>query len=411
MFEFFKKNDLVMAFSSFNLVSSLGIFLIVPFLSLILLEKGFTTAQITYFFAIYSLGIFLFSPIIGRISDEIGKKKVIFFGLIFEFLFLLSYFFIDTFEVLIVLRFLEAIAFSSIFFVLLSAFQDMITEKRGFWTGIYMSLGTIGAVLGPIIAGYISGLSSSKILLLVGAGVLIFSFIFLFFIPEQKPKTKKKKVTKSDFNIFSEFCTFLKFRELRGMAILGILMNSKNEIYLIFFPILITSVMGFSNEVLGFLLVVPIVSKIFQFYFGKIADNISSEFGVMLGVFLSCVAIIFLPLIDSLVGLVILLFFYGMGHAIWNVNAWGLMGDVGKKYDIEGEIIGSYVSIAKLGVFFSTLAAAFLVSIFGIGGALQFFGFVILFSLVVVYFFFKPIFHHESKKSYFHRVVNKKSKN
>jgi len=191
------------------------------------------------------------------------------------------------------------------------------------------------------------------------------------------------------------------------MGLLGILMNSKAEIYNIFFPILIVTTLELPVYYVGLFLSIPIFFHIFQFYFGKIGDNISAEFGVLLGVFIAANSIIFLPFIENIFQLIILLIAYGIGGSIWNVNAWVLMGNIAKKYDIEGEIIGTYVSISKLGVFFATLASAYIISKFGIEQTLAIFGISIILGTILVYFLFQPIFHHKKHKHVFHKIMKK----
>ncbi len=417
-----KKNKLLLKFSSFHLVSSFAFATLLPFFSIILLEKGFTTSQITYFFAIFNLGVFIFSPVIGKLSDIFGKKNIIIFGLSFEILFYISYFFIENIFYIYLIRILDAIAYSSIFFVMIGAFEEMIESKRGFWTGVYMSIGTIGTFLGPIIAGIIVGFSTNKILLLLSSGFILISILFIILIPENKKNnhnninnnenngnnSKHIKLNFKELNPFKEIKHFLKFRELKGMALLGILMNSKGEIYNIFFPILVIEILKLPETYLGIFLSIPIFFHIFQFYFGKIGDNISSEFGVLLGVFLSAGSILYLPFVNNLIELVILLFLYGLGSSIWNVNAWTLMSNIANKYNIHGEIVGTYVSISKLGVFFATLISAYIVGIFGIEKTLAYIGIIIIISTILVYFFFKPIFHHKTKRSYFHKIIENK---
>lgn len=401
-----RENPRALVFSSFHLVQSFAIFLVVPFLSLILLENGWKTAEITYFFAIFTFAMFLFSPIIGRISDEIGRKKVILFGIFTQAIFFLVYYFFPTNHTLLLFtRFLDGIGFACVSIVVLSAFQDLIEEKRGFWTGLFLSVGTIGSFFAPIIAGYIATWYLNKILLLIGFFFLVLSFVFLLFIPESKPK--KRNVKLNDFDPFSEIFTFLSYRKFRGMAFIGILMNSKGEIFSIFFPIYVITVLGYPEYYLGFFLAIPAFLHIFQFYFGKISDAVSSEFGVLFGVFLVSGSMVFLPHIQSLPALIILLLVYGIGGAIWNVNAWSLMSKIAKEKDIQGEVVGSYISLAKLGMFFAALVSAYLVSIFGIAQTIQLFAIIIFIANFGTYLFLKPIFHHEKITSPFGKYLKK----
>lgn len=403
-----RENPKIMAFSSFQISYSLAISMVIPFFSIILLDANWTAKEITYFFAFFTLGSFLFSPIIGKISDEIGRKKIIMIGLIFEAIFFLSYYFLTQNQTLIYfIRFLNGIGSACVVVVALSAFEDYIKKDRGFWTGVFLSLGTVGALIGPIVAGIIANWYYSKILLFAGIFFSIFSIFLLTFLPEKK-KLKKNKIKLKDFNLFLEIGEYFKYRELRGMALLGILMNSKGQIYIIFFPILVIEKLGLNELSLGILLAIPVFFHIFQVYFGKIADKVSAEFGIMFGVLLVAGSFLFIPYANSFSLLFILLLVYGIGGSIWNVNAWSLMGRIAKEKDIEGEVIGSYSSISKLGMFIATLISASLVGIFGIAGTLQLFAIVIIIGNVFAYFFFEPIFHHKRNKSYFHEVVSVK---
>jgi len=111
------------------------------------------------------------------------------------------------------------------------------------------------------------------------------------------------------------------------------------------------------------------------------------------------------PYVSSITMLVLMLIVFGIGSSIWNVNTWTLMGNLGKENEIEGEINGTYMSIAKLGVFLTTLTSASLINFFGIERTLQLFSIIIFVGITITYFFFEPIFHHKKKKSHFHKVL------
>jgi len=398
------KNPLMTKFYSFQVLYQFSISIVVPFFSIILLSANWSTQQITYFFAISSFVVFLIAPIIGRVADEIGKKSIIYLGLILQIItFNLFYFFLENITFIYFIRIFDTISFICIGIVFFGAFEDYIKEKRGFWTGLFLGIGTIGTLIGPIIAGFIIDIYSAKFLFLISIFLVFFAILVLSILP--KMEGNHKKISKTDLNPLSEIKHFLINKKLRGMALLGILMNSKGQIFSIFFPIFVIETLNLPVSYIGFFLSLSAFFHLFQFYFGRISDTISAEFGVMLGVFFAAGSIFMLPYVSGLYSLIILLIFYGIGSSIWNVNAWSLMTNIAKKNNMESEIIGTYSSVSKLGVFFSTIISSILVASFGIAGTLQFFSILILIGIVISYFFFEPIFHHENKKSFFHKII------
>jgi len=401
---FVKENPIILFFSSFQLMHQLSIGVVIPFWSLMLLEAGWSTEQITYFFAISAFVVFLFGGVIGKLADSFGKKKVILFGLIIQAsFFALYYFIIENIWLMLVFRFFEIISFLCISMVSLGALEDFVeNDNRGFWTGIFLGIGTIGAMVGPIIAGYLAQFGVYKILLLWSCIITIFCAILLKKVPLKKNKFKHK-FSVSDVNPFTQIFHFLRNKKLKGMALLGVLMNSKAQIYAIFFPIFVVQHIGLPVYYLGYLYAIPSFFHIFQAAFGKFFDKTSSEFGVLFGVFLSSVAIFMFPYVTSVYWLCLMLVFYGIGSAIWNVNAWAVMGNIAKKKEMEAEITGTYMSIAKLGVFITTLFSAMIVSKLGIAETMQWMAIVILIGVAICYFFFQPVFHPSGRMSSFDR--------
>lgn len=394
-------------FTSFRLMYQFSLGVVVPFWSIILLEAGWETVEITYFFAISAFVVFLFGGIVGKFADFIGKKKMILTGLLIQaFFFVFYFFFAQNTMVILVARVFEIFAFMLIGMVGLSALEDYLEDgERGFWTGLFLGIGAIGMMIGPVIAGYIAEINIPKILLIVSAVITLLSILVLNKIPIKHNKLKHK-FSYSDLNPLSEVKRFLQFKKLRGMAILGILMNSKAQIYAIFFPIFVIETLALPIYYVGYLYSIPVFFHLFQAVFGKYFDKVSTEVGVLVGVSLSSLAMFMFPYVDSLWTLCILLCVYGIGSSIWNVTAWSLMGSIAKKYEMEAEVTGTYMSIAKLGVFITTLFSAGIIATFGIERTLQMTSISIFVGVVICYFVFQPIFHGKLRKSNFELIKN-----
>lgn len=399
-----KQHSLLMMFSSFQMLYRFSVNIVVPFFSVILLSAGWSESNITYFFSVAALTVFLLAPAIGRISDFYSKKLIMLFGLITQVIFfILYYFFIEIMWVVYVARVIEIIGFIAITVVGFGALEDLIKSKRGLWTGIFLSFGTIGALVGPIIAGYVSELYREEFLFLLGAMASFIAMIFLFFVPLETPikHHRDKESFLQQINPLAEIKHFISTKRMRGMAIFGILMNARAQIFAIFFPIYVIKELGYSESYLGFLLTIPIVMHLLQTPLGKFSDSISAQFGVLTGVFINCFALFFLPYINSISYLVIMLGVMGIGASLWNVSAWTLMGEYAKANNVEGKISGTYFSLAKLGGLIATLSASSLLTLFNISIMIQLFAIIILVSMIFVYFLFQPIFHHEKTPNHF----------
>jgi MFS family permease len=400
------ERKIFLKFSIFQIFYFLSIGIVIPFFSLILKEANWSIQNITYFFSFSAFVVFFLGPIIGKISDEIGKKRIMIVGLFIQIItFILFFIFIENEIFSLIIRFIYIFAEIFVGIVGISIIEDLINNKRGFWTGFFMSVGSIGSLLGPILAGLITDNFQNKHLLLFSIPLTAIALIALSKIKE--PNKSHQKIEMKYLNPFFEIKDFLSYKKLKGMGLLGILMNSKVQLFTIFFPILIVEQLKYSKTTLGILLAIPAAIHIFQFIFGKIADKISSEFGVLLGVIIVVFSLLNLPHIENISGILFVVILYGIGTSIWNVNALSLMGEIGKKYSKDGEIFSSYVALSKLGVGISTLISASLISFFNMSEIIQFFAILTLLSAIVSYFFFSPIFHHEKHGSYFKSILNK----
>lgn len=394
-----KENKPVVFLSIFQMLNQFSINIIVPFFSIILLSSGWSEIDITYFFSIGALAVFLFAPVFGKISDFYSKKSIMIYGLFTQALFfMIYYFFIENVALIYIARIFEMIGFIAITVVGISTLEDIIKKRRGFWTGIFMSLGTAGALLGPLIAGYISEYFQERLLFILGAIASTIALIFLMFIPIRTTQKNPSQIKFKEVNPLAEIQHFIEQKKMRGMAILGLLMNAKNQIFIIFFPIYVIQTLELSESYLGILLTIPIIMHLFQSPLGKITDTITTQFGILTGVFVSSFALFFLPYIHSHYMLILMLLIIGLGSSLWNVSAWSLMGDYAKKNNVEGEVTGTYFSISKLGAFIATLISTVLLLYLEIEVIIQVFAIIVLLSIPIVYLLFKPIFVHSEIK-------------
>ncbi|WP_419769388.1 MAG: MFS transporter [Candidatus Marinarcus sp.] len=143
------------------------------------------------------LFVLMFStPFYAPISNRFGKKRIMVFCTFFLFLSVLLSSMSSNFYVLLFSRFLQGIFVPGITAIMLSYVQEIYPKShRGFGMGIYMAATSFGAVVGRLLAGWITFLYSWKIAFLLFAILLAIAFITMIFaLPVSETKIANKRV-------------------------------------------------------------------------------------------------------------------------------------------------------------------------------------------------------------------------
>ena len=172
------------------------------------------------------------------------------------------------------------------------------------------------------------------------------------------------------------------------MAILGFVFHAMNPAIFLFLPILIIEYMGLSYFHVGLAYATLTATHILQFIFGKWADK-SAYKVIMIGAMISDICAILIGRSFTFTTLLIVLFIRGIGNSMWNISAWTLMSKIGERIKLEGEIVGSYLSIAKFGSLISYLTSGFIVTMFGIRNLFAVSGSILVIGATIAFFFIK----------------------
>ena len=159
-------------------INMLGFGIVIPVLPLYAQDFGATEMQIGLLFASYSLCQFLFSPIIGKLSDKIGRRPVLIVSVIGT----AAGFFImgaaNTLALLFVGRILDGVSGASI--ATCQAYLADVTtrEERGKTMGLMGATFGLGFIFGPALGGLASAAYGSQAPFYI-AGVLAVLNLFL----------------------------------------------------------------------------------------------------------------------------------------------------------------------------------------------------------------------------------------
>lgn len=188
-----------------------GFGMVLPLLPLYAQSLGATTGEIGLLAASFSLGQFFAAPIIGRISDRFGRKPVLAAALLGLSVSFLIFGLARSLPWLFFSRFLNGI-FSSGAFPIASAYIGDTTrkEERVKYMGRLTATLSLGFIVGPAFAGFLSAYSVTLPFLVASAVAFVNSIFIFLFLPESLTKKAEKLVIREGFINLRVFASSLK---------------------------------------------------------------------------------------------------------------------------------------------------------------------------------------------------------
>ena len=363
-----------------NMMFILSVSMLAPVLAPYIKSMGFDNIQLSLIFSLMPLAIIFASPVIGRISDDIGRRTVLLAGIFIEIAAVLLYAFGGSWHLIALARVLDAVAATTVTIAVLSKIEDTISDKsRGKYTGVSLSFEYVGRLLGPVAGGLLADQLFIRAPFVASVIILI---AILLLIPQKG--LSKRSISRKDLDWLGEIRTFLSHRQLKGMAVLGIVMHATLPALTVFLPLLVVESMGLSYVYVGYAYFALGVTHILQFVFGMWSEKKTYRV-VLAGCLISGIFLASLYFVSTYYMLLALLFFKGIGNSMWNISAWTLMSKIGEKEKIEGGVVGAYISIAKIGAFLSFVISGFVVALYGINSLFLLNGVLIIIGVVLAY--------------------------
>jgi len=124
----------------------------------------------------------------GRLSDKVGRKPVIFTGIFIEGFCLYLYTLVGSFELMLLLAFVEGLGAGMVSVTLLTLMSEQVApEYIGGAVGLYRTFMDIGAIIGPILIIMIQTTFDTYACFLFGAALLVTNVPTLLTVRERKP--------------------------------------------------------------------------------------------------------------------------------------------------------------------------------------------------------------------------------
>ncbi|MBU0473584.1 MAG: MFS transporter [Bacteroidetes bacterium] len=287
-------------------IDLLGFGILIPILPTFASSQiGISDFGIGFVVGVYSLMQFLLNPIVGKISDRIGRRPVILTSLLITSISYIVFSFSTTFFLLLFSRILAGVGGSNIGTAQAYIADITSRENRAKGMGMIGAAFGLGFVFGPIMGGFLAHYGYEY----VGFASASFSFLAFLFAFFMLPESVKQKKTMSGFSVklfnFQDVKKIVKIPNIGIFVFLFfIIIFSVANIYGTF-ALLGHKFYGFSDRENGYLFgIMGIVGAIIQ---GGLMKRLSVK--------LSERALLFTGLIPMIVGLALI---------PYGINFWGV---------------------------------------------------------------------------------------
>jgi len=285
----------------------------------------------------------LLSIPIGSMSDRLGRKKVMLFGIACSALTPLLYSIASEPLHLLPARVIQGVAMGSTFsmgFVFVTEIAPK--ARRGIAQGLFLTSMGLGFTVGPLVGGMAAKTVGYSLTFYIGACLAICGFVALLFVPEKRIDSAR-----------SPRSPFEGFRELVGnpqILAAGVANFFNSMIFstiMIFFPLYGISI-GLDESQVGMGLTVRgLASTVTRIPAGMAVSRLGLLKMMSLGLGASAVMILSIPAFDALVLLSVILGLQGISYGIYLTSANIYVTEVAPE-GMEGASMGVFSTFANI---------------------------------------------------------------
>jgi DHA1 family tetracycline resistance protein-like MFS transporter len=377
------------------LADMLGFGLIIPLLPYYVKQFGASDLMIGFLSMVYPLGQIFAAPLIGRLSDKVGRKKALLLSVGGTFLSLLTLGFARSIFVIFLSRLIDGLTGGNIT-VAQSYIGDLTDEKnRAKSLGLIGAAFGLGFILGPAFGGFLSRWGFS-VPAFFAAGLSFINLLnIILFLPDSKPAKDSKKVP----------FTFNELRKTISTPHLGALLFVK-FFYSLGFTMFESSFALFAMRKLNFplsttsyvLAYVGLVLVFTQgFLVGKITRRYSENDTVKALVFVASLLLMLYSLSPNLITLLLILAPLSVSSALIGTSLTSLVTKSVER-DKLGGTLGIFNSTDSLMRIIAPLLGASVIQYLGPEFLGIFEGSLVLFAGLIFYFVFVPRYSYFSSR-------------
>ncbi|MGD9331265.1 MAG: MFS transporter [Desulfobacterales bacterium] len=361
-------------------VTMVGMGIIWPIMPVYAVQLGAGGTQLGLIIASFNIARSIFNPVVGSLSDRLGRKPLMLTGLFCYALLSLAYVQVTSVSGLIAVRFAHGMAAVCVAPVAMAMVAEIAPPSRlGLYMGtLSMSL-MLGVGAGPMLGGIIKDwLGLEAAFLTMGGLALVTTVGMLGFVPALAPKDGPG--TRPSISVAR---TFIQSPVLQAVVVIRFFSAAGQGAVYTFLP-LYGAAIAISSAQVGILLGVNVLLIAFlQRPAGRLADRKRPVFLMVAGILVSGLAVAAMPLVDTFGGALVMNIIMGIANGIAVPAALVLAGREGARVGM-GAVMGLFDAALSLGFIVSPILLGLVLDMFGLASIFYTGGAIILSGSLVV---------------------------
>ena len=297
---------------------------------------------------LFTISAAISRPFSGKLADTIGRKKVIYLGIICSFFMMLIYPFSYSVLFFLILRFLHGFSAGFAPTGATALLTDLIPEKsRGHAMGIWGTFISLGIGVGQTLGSWIYLSFGFTILFLIGALFSLIAFILVFWIKEtlvnqQKFNFKLLRISWKD--VFEPNVLPAAFVMLLSAMCSGMIFVLTPDL---------STYLGISNK--GFFFGIYVIATILiRLLTSSLSDRIGREKTLLIGCFILVISMLLVGTSNSIVSYIFAAIIFGIATGITSPTMFAWTADLSHE-ERRGVGAGTMFIALEFGIMFGAL--------------------------------------------------------
>lgn len=365
-----RSRNAIMMVALVVLVDITGFGLILPLLPFWAERLGANPFEVGLILTVYAAAQFLFTPVLGALSDRIGRRPVILISLLIEALGFALTALAGTLPLLLAARFIGGLGASNIGSAQAVVADITAPKDRARGMGMVGAAIGVGFVVGPALGGVLAGFGSTVPFWAAFVVALLNAVLVLALLPETRVERPAASESLSPFAVFAGWKRARQNPVIVRLIVVNLLFTLAFTAMEAVFPLFSQDVFGWKATQNGYIFTyVGVLIVIMQ---GGMVGRLVKRWGErgvqIAGLALLAVGLGLLPLSTTLAVLLVSLGLLSIGDGAVTPTNNALIS-LASPPEAQGETLGLSQGMAGLGRMLAPLAAGWL---FGIGIGLPF---------------------------------------